>query len=117
MNARLQLQIYTQDHAVAHAIFGDNLKAGQQVVIGEGLEAEFKHVEGRREIGWPDIVALVFTVSMAVPPSVAANLITTWLLSKIPRQPEKIMVDRIEVEWEEGELKRVFSERIERTRG
>ena len=45
MNARLQLQIYTQDHAVAHTIFGDNLKAGQQVVIGEGLEAEFKHVE------------------------------------------------------------------------
>ena len=120
----MEIQIHTYDNRVAFALFGSplkdgqtvELKSGQAVEVATGIEAEYLHCEKKYALGWPEIVAFVVTVSAAIPPSVAASLITEWLLFKIPRKPEKIVIERNELEFEEGEIKRVIQEKIEWTR-
>ena len=116
MVARLRVEVHTHDRGAAYTLFGTSVGDGQTAAIADGIEAEFQHIESRRSLGWPEVVAFFITVSAAVPPSVAANLITSWLLSKFPHRPESTIIERSEVEFEEGQLKRVFRERIEMRR-
>ena len=84
--------------------------------MAQDIEALFQHVESRKSLDWPEIVAFVVTVSASIPPEVAANLITQWLMSMIPRKPEKIVVERTEVEFEEGLIRRIIHEKMSQSR-
>ena len=108
----LKIEIHSYDRRLAYSLFGSPLKRGDSIEVREGIEAVFQHTEGRRSLGWPEIVAFAVTVSVNIPPTVAANLITQWLMSKVTKKPEKIVVERTEVEFEEGAIRRIIHEKI-----
>lgn len=119
----LNFEIHTQDRRLGHTMFGfrqeegiTSLKTGAKREVAQDIEAVFQHVESRRSLDWPEIVAFVVTVSASIPPEVAANLITQWLMSMIPRKPEKIVVERTEIEFEEGLIRRIIHEKMSQSR-
>ena len=54
---------------------------------------------------------------MAVPISVAANIITGWLMSRFKGRAEKIIIAHQEIEFDDGKVKRIVFETITRERG
>lgn len=64
----------------------------------------------------PKAIEIAFQVLEAVPAGVAANLITGWVMNRFKGKAQRIVVERQEVEFDEGKLKRIVLEKITRER-
>jgi hypothetical protein len=94
-------------------LFGDGttLKAGATIEIPEGGRLQYCGMIERRAVGAESIVKLILEIGTAVGASVAAN----YIYDKLKRRNSKITkitINRIEIEFEEGEIKKFLQEKI-----
>jgi hypothetical protein len=94
----------------AFRLFGDGttLKAGATIEIPEGGRLQYCGMIERRAVGAESIVKLILEIGTAVGASVAAN----YIYDKLKRRNSKITIDRTEIEFEEGEIKKFLQEKI-----
>lgn len=93
-----------------------NTQSLEPVTIGDGVAVSWQ-VPMFKSAGIPRMVDIAVQILEAVPASVAANIITGWLMNRFRGRAEKIVITHQEVEFEEGELRRTVYETITRERG
>jgi len=86
------------------------------VPIGDGVAVTWQ-VPMFKASGIPKMIEVAVDVLAAVPAGVAANLVTNWLMSQFKGKAERVIIERQEVEFDEGKLKRIITETITRERG
>ncbi len=65
----------------------------------------------REAVGFPDIIYLTFEISKGV----AMALLTAWLYDKLKGRVEKLRIEGIDVQIDEGEIKRILINKIEKS--
>jgi hypothetical protein len=90
---------------------------GMKKELGNGLTVSYVSHFKRKAVGFPDVIQLSLIIAKDVGAPVAATLITAWLLKKLsPKEAkvEKLSIDRITVELDEGKIKKIVHEKIEK---
>lgn len=93
-----------------------NSTPSDPVQIGDGVTITWE-VPMYKSANIPKMIDIAVQVLEAVPAGVAANIITNWIMSRFKGRAEKVVVERQEMEFDEGKLKRVIQETITRERG
>ena len=87
----------------------------QPVEIGSGVAVTWQ-VPMFKSAGIPKMIDIAVQVLEGVPIGVAANIITGWVMNRFKGRAEKIVIERQEVEFDEGKLTRIVFETITRER-
>lgn len=94
-----------------------NNQPEEPLVIGGGVTATWR-VPMAKAQGIPQTIELAFQIGGAVAGGVAlnvvANIITDWLMGRFKGRAEKLRIERQEVEFEAGAVKRIVLETITR---
>ena len=93
-----------------------NSTPADPVPIGDGVTVTWE-VPMFKSAGIPKMIDVAVQVLEAVPAGVAANIVTGWIMARFKGRAEKIVIERQEMEFDEGKLKRVVQEMITRERG
>lgn len=96
----------------AFKLFGQegSLKSGSAIEIPEVGRIVYQRMIERRTLGAEAVVELLLELGAAVGTGVAAN----FIYDKLKRKNSRIRVDRTEIEFEKGEIKRILSEKFEK---
>ena len=90
-----------------------NSQPAEPVEIGSGVNVTWQ-VPMFKSIGIPRMIDITVQVLEGVPIGVAANIITRWVMNRFKGRAEKVVIDRQEVEFDEGKLTRIVFETITR---
>lgn len=93
-----------------------NSTPADPVPIGDGVTATWE-VPMFKSAGIPKMIDVAVQVLEAVPAGVAANIISGWIMARFKGRAAKVVIERQEVEFDEGKLKRIVHETITRERG
>ena len=93
-----------------------NSTPADPIPIGDGVTVTWE-VPMFKSAGIPKMIDVAVLVFEAVPAGVAANIITNWLMARFKGRAEKVVIERQEIEFEDGKLKRIVQETITRQRG
>jgi hypothetical protein len=113
----MEIRITTFDTLAAfHLLEQQRVTLKDTAELGPGILARYEGTYIRKSVGLPEIATFALTVSSGIALNVAANAIWDWIKG-LRTPPESITIDRQEVEFEEGAIKRVVIEHIEKRRG
>jgi hypothetical protein len=87
---------------------GTTLESGATIDLPEGGRLQYCGMIERRAVGAEGIVKLVLEIGSAVGAGVAAN----YIYDKLRRKNSRITIDRTEIEFEEGQIKKFLQEKI-----
>lgn len=93
-----------------------NSTPANPVPIGDGVTVTWE-VPMFKSAGIPKMIDVAVQVLEAVPAGVAANIVTNWLMARFKGRAEKVVIERQEMEFDDGKLKRIIHETITRERG
>lgn len=110
----MQIEIETRDIRVAFDILGTpgRLTSGTSVLAPGGATFTFEGFIERRALDVPGV--LQFIVDSSV--DIEIGLLGAWLYEKVKGRATRLRINRVEIQIEEGEIKRVLSEQIEHER-
>lgn len=108
----MQLEIDIRDIRVAFDILGTpgRLTPGSQVNAPGGATLTFEGLVERRALDIPSVLQFVVDCSV----NVELGLLAAWLYDKVKGRASRVRINRVEVEIDEGEIKRVLLEQIDR---
>ncbi len=106
----MNLRIYTHDSKLVSDLFGKKSPdSGDEVQITDQIKLKYKHTTILLSEGFPP----VYTFIISFLSGVAANVLAKALWEKLKgRKVAKLLIDRTEVKFEEGEIIRIFQEKI-----
>jgi hypothetical protein len=87
---------------------GNTLESGSSIDLPEGGRLQYCGMIERRAVGAEGIVELMLEIGTAVGAGVAAN----YIYGKLRRKNSRITIDRTEIEFEEGKIKKFLQEKI-----
>jgi hypothetical protein len=87
---------------------GTTLESGATIELPEGGRLQYRGMIERRAVGAEGIVELMLEIGTAVGAGVAAN----YIYDKLRRKNSRITIDRTEIEFEEGKIKKFLQEKI-----
>lgn len=107
----IKIEIHTYAKELIYDLWGkDSLSFGDEVKITDKVKLKYNGTEvflTAERI--PEIIHFILTLGSGV----ACGLVANWLYGKIKgRDVEKLIIERTEVEIEQGEIKRVIEEKI-----
>ncbi len=110
----MQIEIETRDIRVAFDILGTpgRLTSGTSVLAPGGATLTFGGLVERRALGVPEVLEFIVNCSV----DIEISLLAAWLYEKVRGRATRLRINRVEIQIEEGEIKRVFSEQIEHER-
>jgi hypothetical protein len=112
----MEVVISTFDtQAVLNLLGRDRFRQDDTIDLIPGIEVRIAQLYVRKTFGFPEIATFVITVGSAVAMNIASAAIWDWL-KRLRNDPEMLTIDRQEVEFEEGAVKRVVTEHIESRR-
>lgn len=107
----IEIEIETHDgELVSDLMETSSPLIGQQKSIPGGAVVTFKGKLTRKALNLP----LTIELAIALTSAVISGSIANWLSRKIKGRATTLRIDRREVQIEEGEIKRVIEERIEK---
>ena len=109
----MELMVIGADQALDMEMI--NSSSAEPVPIGEGVTVTWQ-VPMFKAAGIPKMIEVAILVLEAVPTGVAANIITGWIMSRFKGRAEKVVIERKEIEFNEGMVKRIVFETITRER-
>lgn len=112
----IPITVETYNNSLIYDLFEErSVTLGMKKGLGNGLTASYVNHFKRQAVGLPDVIQLSRIIAKDVGAPVAAALIAAWLLKKLsPKEArvEKLSIDRITVELDEGKIKKIVQERI-----
>jgi len=106
----IKIEIHTYDRRLAFDLF-ETSSTNEHTEIQISSEAKLKYhgLYVRKAAGFPEILYSILEYSSGV----ATGIIANWLYNKLKgKKIEKLMIEKTEVEIEEGEIKRVIEEKL-----
>ena len=83
---------------------------GDRIEIADQVRLVYNGSIKQKAIGLPEIVNFTLTYGS----NVAAGVIAAWLYNKLKgRKVEKLIIERTEVEIDEGQIRKVIEEQVE----
>ena len=113
----MQIRVETSETQALQQLLQGMTKSGDVISLVPGVEIRMLPMELRRSAGAAAILCFALRVGGDIAIGLAASAIYDWLKKGMSRAPEKLVIDRSEIEFEEGEVKRIITERIEHQRG
>jgi diaminopimelate epimerase len=119
MERSLRIDVYTRDIRLLPDIFGRSITVGQQAEIAEGVSIRSAGTEEVRAVDVPAILHFTLEFGERATEAVGTGVIAAWLYDKVKgrihpeRGGEKLVIERTEVELEEGAIKRVLTEKLD----
>jgi hypothetical protein len=112
----MEIRIETKDVTAMQALLPGGFKSGEIISLAPGVEARVLPMMVQRSAG--SAMAMTFLVSVVGPVAlgIVSSAIWDWLKG-LRTPPETLVIDRMEIDFEEGEVKRVVTERVEHRRG
>ena len=114
----LQIEIDTFDRHLIEDLLGerDTYASGDHVDIPglENASVTYDGFVGRKAVGFPETILL--SVVLPTASSIAANVIASWLTSKLQGRANEVRINRRNVELKDGEIVRIIEEVEERQR-
>ena len=92
-----------------------NSQPAAPVPIGEDVAVTWQ-VQMFKSAGIPKMIDIAIQVLESVPASVAANIITGWIMNRFKGRAEKLVISRQEIKFDEDKVKRIVLETITRER-
>ena len=104
------LEIDTYDKKLLSDLMGNpgTFKRGMMSKVPDVMDITLDSLDIRKGFGFPE--TLTFALTFAT--SVGASIIANWLYDRLKGRVEKISIDRLEIELDEGEIKKVIYEKI-----
>jgi hypothetical protein len=111
----MEIEISTEpsSRAVFELLGSNAANRGESLDLAPGVAIRYEGTLVRKGADLPEITKLVLTVAGSVGAGVVSNAVYD-LLKRLTKPPIQLKIDRTEVEFEEGEIKRIVTERIER---
>ena len=93
-------------------IFGDgkSLNSNTMLRLSEGIELHYRGMVENRAFGADGIVELLLEISTGI----GIGLAATYIYNKLKRNNGRIKIERQEVEFEEGQIKKVLIEKFQK---
>ena len=106
------LEIDTHDSGLGFALFGANatIGAGTSVELPGDAKLTCQSLYIRKALGAPETLTLVVSFGSGV----AAGLVADWLYEKLRGRATSLRIDRVEIQIEAGEIRRLLVEKIEK---
>lgn len=106
----MEIEIHTHDNKIVFDLLGKSrISVDDEVEIEGGFRIKYSGGFIRKSFGFPSIENFVVTFSSGV----TAGLVANWLFNKLKdKRVEKLLIERIEVKVDEGEIKSVLTEKI-----
>jgi hypothetical protein len=106
------LEIDTTDHRLGFDLFSPAklLEPGTAVDIPGGAHLTIKEMYVRKAFGAHETLTLLLHFGR----DISVGVIGSWLYDKLKHRAITVRIDRVEVQIEEGEIRRVLAEHIER---
>jgi len=79
--------------------------------LSPNLSIRYEGTLLRKALDFPRIISITLEIGSALAVGIAAN----WLYDRLRGRATKIRIERTEVRLERGEIKRILTERIEKT--
>jgi len=110
------IEFESEDRRADYQLFDSNpMTVGETVItLTPGVVVAWNGTRAFKAANVPSVVEIGVEVAVGATGAVLANAIWSWLSSKLKSPPKTISIDRIEVEFEEGAVKQLLMERIER---
>lgn len=108
----LQIEIDTKERRLAFDLVNtpNSLKAGSTAELPGGAVLIFRGLEMQKALDFPETIELALSFGSGV----ASSLVASWLYDKIRGRASKLRIERTEVQIDEGEIKRIIMEKIEK---
>lgn len=107
----MNIEIHPHDRFLAFDLAGTpSIDVGDEIQIADQVKLSFKSAHDIGKAFYlPEIVYFTLTFGSGVAAGVAAN----WLYDKLKsKRIKKLIIERTEVEIDQGEIKRVIEERL-----
>jgi len=115
----LRIDVYTRDVRLLPDIFGSRITVGQRAQIAEGVSIRSDGTEEFRSVDVPAILHFTLELGERSAEAIGTGVIAAWLYDKVKarihpeRGGEKLVIERTEVELDEGAIKRVITENLD----
>ncbi|MGZ3343904.1 MAG: hypothetical protein ACXU82_04670 [Caulobacteraceae bacterium] len=111
---KMELAITTRDRHAEFDLFDTTtMNQTTTAVLMEGVTVKYEGTLMRKALDFPSVIELSVSFGGGVASSIVASAIWEWLRKKLKKAPERLEIDRVFVEFEEGEVKRLIRERIQ----
>lgn len=106
----MQLKIYTYNPRLVFDLLGKSAASvGDEVKISDQARLIYNGSEVRKAIGFPEIACFTLTFGLGVTTGVIAN----WLYDKLKGEKiEKLLIEKTEVQVDQGKIKKIIEEKI-----
>jgi hypothetical protein len=106
----VEVEIVTHDVGLLGDLFGPGTKTGMQREVESGVNVTLysSHLHGAID------PAIILELSVSIAEDAAIAPAASWLYDKLKGHNAKILIERTEVEIEEGQIRRVLMEKFER---
>ena len=112
----IPVTIYTQNHQLIYDLLGESRGSlGTRKQLTSDLAVRYDSAKIRTAFGLAEMVQITLIVAEDIAGRVGASLIVDWLLEKLntkEAQVTKLEIDKVAVELNEEEIKKVVLERI-----
>jgi hypothetical protein len=103
----MKLAIETRDKHLLEEIFNEpEIAKAKPISLGEGVVAKGLEWRFNKAEGFSDVAIVLITAAVTIPATVAANLITQWILGRLKGHVERVMVEKIEISFDESQIKK-----------
>ena len=108
----LQVEVDTHDRKLCFDLMGNPkpLGPGAKAAISDDVTVTLGSMSIRKGFGVPETITLVVEFTSGV----GASLVAAWLYNKLRGRSEKVRIERTEIQLDEGQIKRIITEKIER---
>jgi hypothetical protein len=109
----IQLTIDTDDRKLAFDLMGNpqRVGSGTSAAVAPGATLTLNGMLMRKALGFPETLELALSFGTGVASGVVAN----WLYAKLKGRNVRLRIEEMEVDIDEGEIKRIVSRSIERS--
>lgn len=106
----MNIEIHTYDRGLVFDLLGkSSASVHDEIQMSDQIKLRYDGSYIRKAVGFPEIAKFVLTFGSGMAAGVAAN----WLYDKLKgRKIEKLIIERTEVEIDQGEIKRVIEENL-----
>ncbi len=120
MTRTIRIEVHARDIRLRPDIFGYNrtIGLGSQAEVAEGITITDAGSHETRAVDIPAIMHFTLEVGERSLEAIGTGFIATWLYDKVKgrihpeRRDEKLIIERTEVELDEGAIKRIITEKL-----
>ena len=106
----INIEIHTHERRLVSDLLGkSSITINDEIQISDQIKLRYAGSYIRKALDFPEIIYIVVSFSSGV----AAGVFANWIYDKIKgKRIEKFMIEKTEIELDQGEIKKVIEEKL-----